>query len=79
MNAGIASRASWARELFRQLGFEVDVTEVPASTWQRASTPPRWGVLEPTIPPSGEPMRPWETALADYVPLLRRRRQAAAR
>jgi len=79
VNAGIASRASWARELFRQLGFEVDITEVPASTWQRASTPPRWGVLEPTIPPSGEPMRPWEIALADYVPLLRRRRQAAAR
>jgi dTDP-4-dehydrorhamnose reductase len=79
VNAGIASRASWARELFRQLGSEVDVTEVPASTWQRASTPPRWGVLEPTIQPSGEPMRPWEIALADYVPLLRRRCQAAAR
>src|SRR5690349_12351933 len=79
VNPGVATRASWARELFRQLGLAVVIEEVPASTWQRASTPPRWGVLEPTMPPSGEPMRPWQVALADYVPLLRRRRSAAAR
>ena len=79
VNAGIASRAEWARELFRQLGLAVEIEEVPSSTWQRASAPPPWGVLEPTTPPSGEPMRPWQTALADYVPLLRRQRSAAAR
>jgi hypothetical protein len=26
-------------------------------------------VLEPTPLPSGEPMRPWQEALADYLPV----------
>jgi dTDP-4-dehydrorhamnose reductase len=79
VNAGTASRASWARELFRQAGVEVAIDEVPASTWPRASTPPAWGVLEPTPPASGEPLRPWQEALADYLPTLLRQRTAAAR
>ncbi|HET9084037.1 MAG TPA: NAD(P)-dependent oxidoreductase [Candidatus Limnocylindrales bacterium] len=79
VNAGVASRALWARELFRQMGMDVPIREVPAGTWQRPSPPLRWGVLEQTPLPSGEPMRPWEAALADYVPLLRRQRSAAAR
>ena len=79
VNAGVASRADWASEVFRQLGLVVEIEEVPASTWERASTPPRWGVLEPTPTVSGEPMRSWQTALADYVPVLRRRRAATAR
>ena len=79
VNAGTASRAAWARELFRQSGVEVAIDEVPASTWPRASTPPAWGVLEPTALASGEPLRPWAEALADYVPLLLRQRAAAAR
>ncbi len=79
INSGVASRADWARELFRQMGRSVTIEEVPSSTWQRASTPPPWGVLEPTPLPSGEPLRPWEAALADYVPMLVRQRAAAAR
>jgi len=79
VNAGVASRAEWARELFRQLGVDVGVEDIPASAWPRASTPPAWGVVEPTMLPSGEPMRPWEQALADYVPVLRRHRAAPAR
>jgi dTDP-4-dehydrorhamnose reductase len=79
VNAGTASRAAWARELFLQSGLEVAIEEVPASTWPRASTPPAWGVLEPTVPASGEALRPWKEALADYVPLLLRARAAAAR
>ncbi|MEX2010981.1 MAG: NAD(P)-dependent oxidoreductase [Chloroflexota bacterium] len=79
VNAGTASRGAWARELFRQAGVDVAIDEVPASTWPRASTPPAWGVLEPTAPPSGEPLRPWAAALADYVPVLLRQRAAAAR
>jgi dTDP-4-dehydrorhamnose reductase len=79
INAGTASRAAWARELFRQAGIDAAIDEVPASTWPRASTPPAWGVLEPTAPPSGEPLRPWAAALADYVPVLLRQRAAAAR
>jgi len=79
VNAGTASRAAWARELFQQAGVDVTIDEVPASTWPRASAPPAWGVLEPTPSPSGEPLRPWREALADYLPVLLRQRTAAAR
>jgi dTDP-4-dehydrorhamnose reductase len=79
VNSGTASRASWARELFRQVGVDVAIYEVPASTWPRASTAPAWGVLDPTPPASGEPLRPWQEALADYLPALLRQRTAAAR
>jgi dTDP-4-dehydrorhamnose reductase len=79
VNGGVASRAAWARELFRQAGLDVAIEQVPASTWPRASTPPAWAVLEPTALPSGEPPRPWPEALADYLPLLLRQRTAAAR
>jgi dTDP-4-dehydrorhamnose reductase len=77
VNAGVASRAGWARELFRQAAVAVEIEEVPASTWPRASTPPLRAVLAPTPLPSGEPMRPWPEALADYVPALRRLRAQA--
>ena len=79
VNSGVASRADWARELFRQADVDVFVDDVPVSTWERASTPPRWGVLEATAPPGGEAMRPWPQALADYLPTLLRQRAAAAR
>jgi dTDP-4-dehydrorhamnose reductase len=72
VNGGRASRAAWAREVLRSTGIEVEVDEVPSSTWQRVSTPPLWAVLEPTPLPSGEPMRHWRDAFADAVPALRR-------
>jgi dTDP-4-dehydrorhamnose reductase len=72
VNGGIASRAQWAREVLRAAAIDVPVEDVPGSTWQRASTPPRWAVLEPTPLPSGEPMRPWREAFADAVPALLR-------
>jgi dTDP-4-dehydrorhamnose reductase len=78
VNGGVTSRAGWARELFRQAGLDVPVAEVPASTWPRASDPPLRAVLAPTPLPSGEPIRPWQAALADYLPVLLRRRAAAA-
>ena len=77
VNGGMATRADWARDVVARLGIPVEVEEVPASTWPRDSTPPRWGVLAPTPLPSGEPMRPWPQAMADYAPTLRR--LAAAR
>jgi dTDP-4-dehydrorhamnose reductase len=77
VNAGTVSRAGWARELFRQASVDMDIEEVPASTWPRASTPPAWAVLEPTPLPGGEPLRPWQAALADYLPTLLRQRAAA--
>ena len=72
VNGGRASRADWAREVLRQLAIDVEVVDVPASTWQRASNPPLWAVLAPTPMPSGIPMRDWREAFADAVPALRR-------
>jgi dTDP-4-dehydrorhamnose reductase len=69
---GVASRADWARDVVARLGIEVPIEEVPGSTWQRASVPPAWAVLAPTPLPSGEPIRPWTQAMADYAPTLRR-------
>jgi dTDP-4-dehydrorhamnose reductase len=70
VNAGIASRADWARTLLPMVGLEVRIEDVPASTWKRDSTPPAWGVLEPTPLPGDEPLRAWPSALAEYVPTL---------
>jgi dTDP-4-dehydrorhamnose reductase len=85
VNAGVASRADWAREVLVQAkrlapgrGIDVATEDVPAATWQRASSPPRWGVLEPTPLPSGEGLRSWQLALAEYLPALLRRRSPAA-
>jgi dTDP-4-dehydrorhamnose reductase len=70
VNRGRASRAEWAREVLRATRIEVDIEDVPSATWKRASTPPRWAVLEPTPLPSGEPMRDWRDAFAHAVPAL---------
>jgi dTDP-4-dehydrorhamnose reductase len=79
VNAGSASRADWARELLRQARVAVETEDVPAATWPRASTPPAWAVLESTPLPGGEPLRPWQAALADYLPdLVRERSRAGA-
>ena len=70
VNGGRATRAGWAREVLRVTRIETPVVEVPGSTWERASTPPRWAVLEATPLPSGEPMRHWRDAFADAAPAL---------
>jgi dTDP-4-dehydrorhamnose reductase len=72
VNGGRVSRAGWAREVLRATGIDVEVVDVPASTWPRASNPPLWAVLEPSPLPSGQPMRDWREAFADAVPTLRR-------
>jgi dTDP-4-dehydrorhamnose reductase len=77
VNAGTATRADWARDVVTRFGIPVTVEEVPGTTWERASTPPRWGVLAPTPLPSDEPLRPWPQAMADYAPSLERRWRAA--
>jgi len=74
VNGGRASRADWAREVLLQAGVTVETEDVPAATWPRASTPPAWAVLEPTPLPGGEPLRPWQAALADYLPSVLRER-----
>ncbi len=72
VDGGVATRAEWAADVLARMGVVVALEPVPSSTWTRASTPPRWGVLGPTPLPSGEPMRPWPQAMADYAPTLRR-------
>ena len=79
VNAGSVSRAGWARHALAAVGVDVPIVEVPLSSWTRPSSPPAWAVLEPTLPPSGEHLRPWQDAFADYVPILVRDRAAAAR
>jgi dTDP-4-dehydrorhamnose reductase len=78
VNGLFGTRADWARYTVGRAGIDVEVVDVPASTWERPSRPPRWGVLEPTPLPSGEPMRPWPNAMADYAPALLRARRVRA-
>jgi dTDP-4-dehydrorhamnose reductase len=79
VNGLFATRADWARYIVGRAQLGVEVVDVPMTTWPRPSTPPRWGVLEPTPLPSGEPLRPWPDAMADYAPrLLRAHREAIA-
>ena len=72
VNGLIATRADWARDVLARAHLEVKLVEVPSSTWERPSRPPRWGILAPTPLPSGEPLRSWPDAMADYAPLLLR-------
>jgi dTDP-4-dehydrorhamnose reductase len=72
VNGLFATRADWARYVVGRAMLEVEFVDVPMSSWQRDSTPPRWGVLEPTALPSGEPLRLWPDAMADYAPILLR-------
>jgi len=72
VNGLFATRADWARYVVTRAGLDVEVVNVPSSTWERPSNPPRWGVLAQTPLPSGEPLRVWPDAMADYAPLLLR-------
>ena len=78
VNGLFASRADWARYVVARAGIEVDVVNVPQSTWERPSKPPAWGVMAATPLPSGEPLRPWPDAMADYAPRLLRAVRASA-
>ena len=75
VNGLVATRAEWARSLVGRAGLEVELVDVPSTTWQRPSKPPRWGVLAQTPLPSGEPIRSWPDAMADYAPSLLRARR----
>ena len=79
VNAGSVTRAGWARHVLAAMGFEVPIVEIPLATWTRPSAPPAWAVLAPTPLPSGQPLRPWQAAFADYAPVLLRERAADAR
>jgi len=70
VNGSFASRADWARDVVARAGLAIEVQDVSSAAWPRPSTPPRWGVLAPTPLPSGEPLRAWPDAMADYAPTL---------
>jgi len=72
VNGHFATRADWARYIVGRALLDVEVIDIPSSDWSRSSTPPRWGVLEATPLPSGEPLRIWPDAMADYAPSLLR-------
>ncbi len=79
VNAGAVSRADWARAIVAAARLPVEVTDVTLGTWARPSAVPPWAVLAPTPLPSGEPLRPWAAAFAEYVPRLLRGRTAGSR
>jgi dTDP-4-dehydrorhamnose reductase len=72
VNGLTATRADWARYTVARAGLDVEVENVPLDMWERPSRPPRWGVLAATPLPSGQPMRVWPDAMADYAPRLLR-------
>ena len=77
VNGLTATRALWAEYIVGRFRPRRGRRHVPATTWPRASSPPRWGVLAATPMPSGEPLRPWPDAMADYAPTLARRHASA--
>ena len=77
VNGHFAARADWARYVVARAGLEVEIVDIPMASWERPSTPPRWGVLAPTPLPSGEPLRVWPDAMADYAPTLLRATRAS--
>ena len=72
VNAHFAARADWARYVVARAGLAAEIVNIPLASWQRPSSPPRWGVLAQTPLPSGEPLRAWPDAMADYAPALLR-------
>jgi dTDP-4-dehydrorhamnose reductase len=63
VNDGLASRAAWARLVLATAGVSVPTEDVSIDAWPRASTPPRWGVLAPTLLPTVGRLRPWSDAV----------------
>jgi dTDP-4-dehydrorhamnose reductase len=71
VNGGRCSRATWARAVLAHLGIQLSVEDVTLAEFERASSPPRWGVLEPTDLPGGL-LRTWEEAMVDRAAELQR-------
>jgi dTDP-4-dehydrorhamnose reductase len=77
VNAGIATRAAWARHVLAAAGMAVEVLEVPLTSWSRASVPPAWAALAAAPDEEQPPLRDWREAFADYLPILLRARGVA--
>jgi dTDP-4-dehydrorhamnose reductase len=72
-NAGFCSRYEFAREILRLAGMaEIPVTPILTSDWPRPSKPPLHSVLVNTAAAAlGITLRPWQEALAEYIPALK--------
>ncbi len=67
-NEGVASRFEWARAVLGRCRPGVEVEPISLADYQRASTPPRWGVLDTSrAADAGVKLRPWREALDAYL------------
>lgn len=71
-NAGSTTWCGFATEIFRQASVKVDITPITTAQFGAKAGRPRYSVLDCSklAVAIGQPMRPWQQALADY---LRRR------
>lgn len=71
-NAGFCSRYDFAREIMRLAGrADLPMTPILSADWPRPSRPPLHAVLANTAAANlGITLRPWQAALAEYVPTL---------
>jgi len=68
VNAGSASRAEWAERVLAVERVAVPVEPISQREFQRASSPPPWGVLDSSAAAAqGIALRPWQEALDDYL------------
>ena len=69
VNEGYCSRYEFALEIMRQSGHtHVPVIPITSDQFQRASTPPPFAPLRNSVGAAlGITLRPWQTALADYL------------
>jgi dTDP-4-dehydrorhamnose reductase len=74
INEGCASRYELACAVLAQAGLaDVPVTPIAASEWPRPVTPPRHAVLvNQAAAALGIRLRPWQAALAEFMPQLLR-------
>lgn len=73
INAGFCSRLEFAREIVRLAGkASLPITPILSAEWPRPSRPPLHSILANTNGAAqGITLRPWQAALAEYLPTLR--------
>ncbi len=68
-SGGACNWSEFATEIFRLAGLEVTVHPIPSSDYPTKAKRPPWSVLSNArwLAASGEALRPWQEALADYL------------
>jgi dTDP-4-dehydrorhamnose reductase len=70
-NSGFCSRYEFAAEIVRLAGLNVPITPILSAEWPRSSRPPLHAILANTAATAlGVTLRPWQAALAEYIPSL---------